>query len=140
MRQARRRALIAVAVLLPAVLVYTARQVGMPLPATGADAALPPVFVGRVTPAQSHWSVGPPLRVSVEIRADRRVELAGIRVWVPEGQPDEIAPFTVDVEPRTATFDVVFAARGDQQLVLQVRLAGDTPWSSLPPAAEVIVA
>ncbi len=140
MRRARRRALIAVAVLLPAVLVYTARHVAAPVPATDRTAAVPPVFVGRLTPAQTIGSVGRPMRVTVEISADRPVPLDAIRVWVSDGRPAEIRPFTVGTEPRTVPFDVVFTSRGDHALVLQVRLAGDTPWSNLPPSAKVIVA
>ncbi len=140
MRAGRRRVLIAIAVLLPALLVYGARRIGSPVAADDLPAAVPPVFVGRVTPAQSHWPVGRPLRVTVEIRADRRVELDGIRVWVEGGRSAEIARFAVGPEPRTVPFDVTFAGRGVNALVLQVRLAGGTPWEGLPPTARVIVA
>lgn len=136
----RRRVLVAIAVLLPALLVFGARQVGSPVAAGDLPADIPPVFVGRVTPAQSYWSAGQPMRVTVEIRADRRIELAGIRVWVSDGQPAELTGFTVGPESRTVPFEVVFAGRGDHAVVLQVRLAGGTPWESLPPTARVIVA
>lgn len=142
MRPARRRALIALAVLLPAALVYAARQVGAPAPAAEAGADRPPVFVGRVTPTRTLWSVGPPLRVTVEISADRPVALAGIRIWAdPDEEPVEAAAPTVGPqEPRTVPFDVVFGRRGGYALVLQVRVATADPWTSLPPSAEVIVA
>lgn len=140
MRPGRRRVLIAVAVLLPALLVYGARQVGAPGAADDLPADVAPVFVGRVTPAQTYGSVGRPLRVIVEIRADRPIELAGIRVWADDGQPAEVARFAVGPQPRTVPFDVTFARRGDHTMVLQVRLAAGGPWAPLPPTARVIVA
>ena len=136
----RRRVLVAIAVLLPALLVYGARQIGSPVAAGDLPADAAPVFVGRVTPAQSYWSAGQPMRVTVEIRADRRIELAGIRVWVDDGQPTELRNFAVGPESRTVPFDVVFAGRGQHALVLQVRLPGGPQWERLPPTAQVIVA
>lgn len=140
MRPARRRALIAVAVLLPATLVYGGRQLVAPdAPFAGTVVEAAPVFVGRVTPAGSFASPGRPLRVTVEISADRRVDLAGIRMWTGDGAPDEIIPFTVGTEVQTVPFEVAFSRVGDHALVLQVRLTGDSQWSSLPPAAKIIV-
>lgn len=140
MRPGRRRVLVALAVLMPALLVYGARRIGSPAAASDLPTRIPPVFVGRITPAQTHWPAGPPLRVTVEIRADRPLELAGIRLSVEDGQSRELAPFPVGTETRTVPFDVVFAGRGDHQLVLQVRLTRDTPWESLPPETRIIVA
>jgi hypothetical protein len=136
----RRRLLVAVAVLLPALLVYGARQIGSPVAASDMPVDIPPVFVGRLTPASTHCPPGQPLRVTVEIRADRTLDLAGIRVAVEGGEPAELAPFPVGPEPRTVPFEVVFPDRGDRSLVLQVRLTPDGSWTDLPPTAEILVA
>ena len=135
----RRRLLVAVAVLLPALLVYGARQIGAPSAASDLPAGGQPVFVGRVTPESTHVRPNAPMRVTVEIRADRRVDLAGIRVMVADGEADEGGPLTFGPELRTVPFEVRFPGPGAHSVLLQVRLTPDAPWVDLPPSNRIIV-